>query len=118
MSSLLLFLCRWGVKYHFTAEVTEKDTDVKINGAAPAVAITRNPIKLEIVEMKSGYKPYIPSQKLQIKATTSKCISVFYKTFFFSFSILISFIFSLALFFSYGFFPPFFASFVFDIYSD
>ena len=69
---------RWGVKYHFMAEVTEKDTNVKINTGAPAVAITRNPIKLEIVEMKSGYKPYIPSQKLKIKATTSelKFISV------------------------------------------
>ena len=60
------------MKYHFAAEVTERGTNVTMLGAAPAIGVTRNPIKLEIVEMKSGYKPFIPGQILQIKATTGE----------------------------------------------
>ena len=43
-----------------------------MTASASDIGITRNPIKLEIVEMESGYKPYIPGQVIQIKAKTGE----------------------------------------------
>ena len=62
------------MKYHFWAEVTESGTGIKMSEVAPSIGVTRSPIKLKIVEMKSGYKPFIPGQFLTIKAKTGRII--------------------------------------------
>lgn len=64
------------MKYHISAEVTEKGTNVKMS-AQTEIPITRRPIKVIIQELKNGYKPFIPGQAIHVKATTGRQIKMY-----------------------------------------